>query len=409
MAVNPMSGLRKAVIGLLVFSLAVVVQGLVFQQVLKDNALGLDYFIFWKAGRAFFFEGRNPYTSEVTLETQMGAYGHPANFPLEDPLQFNYPVFALFATLPEFFLDYPQAQAYWLAFNITALLGLFLLAFPNAKKWVLVTVPLFYNYAFGMIVGNFPVLMSAILALFYGYFVSREKRELKMQIVVGILLAWCLSRPQAFWLYIIWVVLYAWRSRLYALLVSLGTALLAFVFLPMLFRPAWPVEWLHQLTYYLDYTTPNRPLIALVWPFFWNIDIPAEVYSRGYWVTAVVVLPLAAWTLWRWWQGKIPHLVLLGVVGITTYFMTPNNTSVSQLFLLQPVILYCVEQRDRAGQIWWAVFFVFSYLVIAAEWLGFFPHATMIWPFWFVAVWLAWLVFIYNRKLVAAEQPVAAP
>jgi len=71
---------------------------------------GNDFYPRWRGTRALLLEGKDPYSEEVTLETQKGMCGRPARGN-EDQVAFAYPLYVSLFILPLAFLPYPQAQA----------------------------------------------------------------------------------------------------------------------------------------------------------------------------------------------------------------------------------------------------------------------------------------------------------
>ena len=72
-----------------------------------NNTPGIDFYVYWQAGRAFFLEGQDPYSPEVSARIQNGIYHGRAALPGEDPMKFNYPPFALLPVMPFLLLPFP--------------------------------------------------------------------------------------------------------------------------------------------------------------------------------------------------------------------------------------------------------------------------------------------------------------
>lgn len=396
--------LKPALISLFLLTLTIAL-GFAIHQALRDNTLGADYYIFWTAGRALVLEGQNPYAAEVTRQIQYGIYGREATAQ-EDPMPFNYPPYVLLATLPNLFMSFDYAQAFWMALNLVGLMTCLYLAFPRIPPLLLISIPFLYNYAFGMILGNFPVLMSAALIVFLGYFVLRGERSTAMQVGVGILLAWCTARPQAMWLYFVFILLYSLKQRLYVLLGSLAASGALMLGLSFLARPSWLAEWIQQIGMYVGYTNTYRPIVAFLWPFYWGKAIPEAVLRASSVGVGLAGLGLAGYVFYRWWRGQARAMTLIGVIGAVTYFFAPNSTSVSQLFLLVPLVLWCAWKGGErvSARVWWAVTLVISYAALAADSTGVFPAALRVWPVYGYLAWLAWLVWSERRRTGAADQ-----
>ena len=371
--------------------LFVGVLGFGIHETLKNNVLGFEFYNFWTGGRAFLLEDRNPYSDEVKLQIQVGLYGRPA-LPTEDPMPFNYPPHVIFAMLPVLPMSYDWAQSYWMAMNLVGVLALFSLAFPKTPKWLLVSIPFLYSYAYGIILGSFSVLISAILALFVGYFVIARGSARSYQVGVGILLAWCTIKPQNVWLYFIFLVLFSLRYRLKALLFSFVISCMLFFALPLLLQPDWPLQWLGRLIYYMGYTSQNRPAIAVLdlflLPFIDHYDT-----RLAYLVLNGASLGMTAFCFYRWWCAQLSDFTMLIAIALATYLLMPNNSSADQLSLLLPMVAWCAWQSEARleGRLWWITLFVFSYLAFIASETDIYRRGLMVSSFVIVLAWISFL------------------
>ncbi len=77
-----------------------------------QNPGGNDFLARWNAGHEWLKNGKNPYSDEVTLSTQMLIYGHPAVVANgEDLNQFAYPLYSLVFIAPFSLMEYNLARA----------------------------------------------------------------------------------------------------------------------------------------------------------------------------------------------------------------------------------------------------------------------------------------------------------
>jgi len=120
---------KIVLIGLVLLIAAVLVVSV--HAILVNLPVGADFYTFWLASRATFIDGINPYSSTVTMQSQLGIYGREA-FAWEDQVAFAYPPFSLFLILPLSFLTYPWAESVWLIANILLVVSVIYLSFPRS-------------------------------------------------------------------------------------------------------------------------------------------------------------------------------------------------------------------------------------------------------------------------------------
>lgn len=358
------------------------------------NTPGIDFYVYWQAGRAFFFEGLDPYSPAVSARIQQGIYGREA-LPGEDPMHFANPAYGLLPVLPWLLLPFDWAQAAWMAINLLALLALLLAAFPRAPRWVLLLAPFFYPMVFGLILGNFAVLVFGIMAAAFGFFFREPPPGRGLSATFGVLLAWATIKPQSVWLFLVIFLLAAWRRRNRALLGGFAAGLGGMVAISLLVRPDWPLRWVERVLRYSGYSNyqPSR--------VFWlNLLLPETMILPASIALAIVLLGLCGYLLIRWQRGRLPLLVLLGWSGLAMYFIHPNSLSYEQLILLLPLLLWVLEKdrKPRCLLLFWLGGWVFSYAVLAASW-----HFGVRWPVLHLPLagylfWLVWLSAICKRS-----------
>ena len=113
--------MRSKILNLLILIVLAVLFAAGIHAALQGNPLGADFYTFWKAARAEFFEGRSAYDPSVAREIQMDIQGRLSN-PTEDQFAFSYPIFALLLVAPFSLLPFDWAQATWMAVNFVLLL-----------------------------------------------------------------------------------------------------------------------------------------------------------------------------------------------------------------------------------------------------------------------------------------------
>ncbi len=360
---------------------------------LKDNTLGGDFYIFWKAGRAFFFERADPYGEEVTRQVQMGYYNGRLAGPGEDPMKFAYPAYVLLPIYPLLWLPFDWAQAAWMAFNILLVSGVLLGVLRAGQKWVGIAVLFLYQMAFGLILGNFVVAIFAVLVWVLDRLLSDRLDSVPTQVLAGLVLAWTTAKPQFVWLYGAFILLYSLRKKRTALLGSFFLGLAALGGISLAVRPDWPLSWLRRVTEYSGYL-PVEPFLKTTLRFMVGAQFLPVVMGGIY----LVVLALSAYLLWRWYRGETTDLLVLSWCGFAVYLLHPTGISYEQLSFVIPLVLWTAHSKPHPAALVliWGGGLVSSYVFFTLSILGTIPWADHYLPFMLYLVWLAWFT-IWNR------------
>jgi hypothetical protein len=369
-----------AILGLLTFS---------FHQILHGGAFGLDYFVYWNAGRAL-ANHQDPYSNETTLISQIGAYGHPA-LPGQDPIAFAYPLYSLFAILPTVGMEYEWAQPAWMAFNLIALIGFATLGLNKSRPWFIFTLPFIYNFGFGIILGNICILISSILIFCLGYFCVSKNQAVLIQMIAGVLLGWITAKPQYSWAFVGFFVIFAYKNRLFPLLYSILISTISFNVISFAIMPAWLWIWLTRVAAYATVFSGDRTTLTIVSPF-----LPTSLEKIGeYGLIAIAVLGTIV-SLFSWWSTRISTIQCIAWVSLITFLLLPNNRSGEQTVLLIPIILWLGREKDHQIEKWitWAFMLIGSYASFFISKSGLYPPAIQITMFILFVVWLS---FVYIR------------
>jgi hypothetical protein len=217
---------------IILFIILLIVLSAGIRLVLGSNTLGADFFTFWTAGKAVFTQQQSPYSTEVVQETQFGRYNRLA-LPGDDQLAFVYPFYMLFLVLPFSFINYPLAQAIWMALHLLLLITLTYLAFSSKRIWPALTVPFFYPMAFSQILGNFNLSIGLIFYFFFWAYFTRKIYNPAVQSLLGIGLAFAAGKPQFVYLLLLIACIILIKHKLWRTLAWFGgtlTTLLAFSF-----------------------------------------------------------------------------------------------------------------------------------------------------------------------------------
>lgn len=356
---------------LLIFLLIGVITGLIFvvHSFLERLPVGADFYTFWLAARANFIEHQNPYSNEVTLASQVGIYGRPA-FAWEDQVAFAYPPYSLFLLLPLSGLTYPWAESVWLIVNIILIISAIYLSFPKAPKWLPFTFLLFYPVAFGLILGNFVITISAFLIFFYGFFVARKNPASGIQILTGILLAWSTTKPQFMWLFLVFILLIAFQNKYRIFFISLVSAWIVFFLLSFLAVPGWLPVWISRIQEYAGYVKSSPTLLNLV-----SFIIPAKPATGAAIVLGFGVILVTVWMVFKWFRKEQSDLHLFIWFGFTTYLFHPHGISYEQLSILVPLLCWVASLSKPR----YSTYSIFWFLPLILSW-GFFAISKWIIP-----------------------------
>jgi hypothetical protein len=419
--------LQVALFILLLLVLLVVFTILV-RNIMQDNTVGMDYSIYWTAGREVFLEHHSPYSDELALQNQMRVLRR-ASRPDEDQMAFAYPPYALLLGLPFTFMNFDYAQAAWLVLNLLIIIATSVWAYakrtptPAGSSPGIATLPTsrlarwsislniiaqlaFYPFTFALILGNFVVSMVAILLLAFAILHRGDKLTHTAQIILGVALAWATGKPQAVWLFILLLLAFAWKLRWRTLLVSFFAGLAGFIGISFLLVPGWPWLWLERIQKYTTYIG-KVPIGKLHLQAF----LPDALSS---WIAAIEIialLGLAVILFWRWWHNRISLFPLLAWLGLTTYLIHPQVVSYSQTVFLIPFILWVLLDVSiplltrglvLAGQIIasWGVFF----WGLTQPGDALFDEARLI----FYLLWMLWLFVpqgFHRSRVLAPGNP----
>ena len=361
--VEPVNGTTRAILLIVFLILLWGILSIGIYTTTRGNAIGSDFFIFYQAGKAAAWENANPYSEEVARSVQMAVLKRPAR-PNEDQLGFAYPPYALFPILPLLKLNFDLAQSIWTAFLMVMLIASLLLRQPPAPLWLPFLVLAAYPVFFGTLLGNFVILLTAILILACTIIFLTHKPHPSIQVLCGILLAWSTCKPQAVGIVLTFLICAALSKKLWPLLITFGLSLAGWIGASFWLVPAWPALWLERLTSYVGY---NEALPNLVFFLRTLLNQPA-ISLPGLWVyTGCALLTLIG--LWLWYIGKLTPLTALALLAALNYLVYPRGASYTQLIFLLPMILWSAGFPRRPA----ADGSLVTWLTMAVlSWVGFF-------------------------------------
>ena len=355
--------------------------------ILQDNTLGADFATFWIGSRAILLEGHTPYSAAVTEISQQTIYHRPAR-PDEDQLAFAYPLPSVFFLLPVAWMPLDWAQAFWMSLNILCLLSILFYLFPKASAVVRYGLFLFYPVFFGIVLGNFAILVSAFILFFLQEIFLKSNISNQKQAWAGILLSLCIIKPQFAWAYLLLALLVGLRFRLKAFLAGFILSSVTLVAASLILLPTWPVEWVRRVTEYAAYVK-GQPILLT---YLQYIFPPDWVYP----LAGIILAGVAAagvWAVARWWQNKFSPLLLAALAGGITYLVHPHGISYEQITFILPILLWAAGSKKRRGTQWavWITAILLSWVlffITAFKWV---PPAVNEFPFIFYLAWLIWV------------------
>jgi hypothetical protein len=390
---NPKKRIFLAII-LFALSLGLLTAGI--HLATAGNTLGTDFYIYWLAGRMTFIDHGNPYSDALNSQAQLAIYKRPAT-PSEDQLGFAYPLFALLPVLPTLWMDFGWAQALWMAISILALISSVIFLYPTVPKWILVAILAVYPFSFGLILGNFDILLAAIMLFAYKVAAQLETPSQRLQVVAGIVLAWAACKPQFTWLFIIFFLVAALKNHLVPLMIAFFASLAAMLAGSFLIFPGWPQAWYDQFTKYQAY---NQTWVMLTFYLRSLFSLQTSIM-----MTASILLILVPFTVIlfkTWWKNALPDLRLFAWCAFLIFLTHPRGKSYEQIVFLIPMIVWLT--RLKSWRTWRVTVFsagtlVISWAVIIAAKIVPAWGVIIEWPFFFYLIWMTWL---FNQKIPQA-------
>lgn len=366
----------------------------------SKNSLGHDFYFYWNSTRAFVFEGLNPYSSKVAMENQIGLYGHLA-LNGQDPAYFRNPAYSIVMILPLTLVSYDWAYSIWVALNIFLIFLVILVGFPKLPGWITGSFFHFYQIGFGLIMGNFSIVSGLAILLFIGLILIQGKSNIKTQIIIGILLTISTYKPQLTWLFLIWILIFSLRKRLYPLIISFFATLFIASFIMLLYIPTWPLDFIRLLMTYQSDANVTYVRSILFLPFFkpntatiFGIALLAFAITAGF------------YDLYKKKTfSDLDIVIQFAFIGLATILAHPAGFSNEQICLIIPVIAYIATRSkpSKLDVICWIGLIILSYGFFFAD--HFFNSNGLIikGPVLAFMVWLGIIIFTSRKKKVTNE------
>ena len=358
--------------------------------VMQNNTMGSDFYLFYHGGQNVFFDHTNPYSDEAARLNQLAIFKRLVK-PGEDQLGFAYPPYALLPVWPLLGLSFDWAQAIWTGFLLLSLVSAVALAYPGAPAWISLSVLFIYPFTFGLILGNFAILIGGILLLVYNRINRPPIPGRAAQVLLGLLLAWATAKPQFVWLFVLFFLLAAFRRRWWTLLGAFAAGLVFFIAISFAIVPGWPALWLERLSKYAVYTQA-WPTAAIILKDF----LPLEAVIPVTLVLGAILLVASAWLFLRWWKERLDPTLLLAWCGFVVYSLHPWGKSYEQIDYLLPLVVWaCQLQKARspARLVFWLGSLILSWAAFYISSQAGAPSGSSEWPLIFNAVWVTWLFY----------------
>jgi hypothetical protein len=315
---------------------------------------GNDFAARWYNGCALIWTGENPYSDQVTLQTQMQMYGRPA-LPGEDLVAFSYPIYALFFFWPLCYLQpYALVQAVWMTLMFYSVVaGAFLMMRVSRLQLSGALLPLTVTWA----VLNYPearaiLLGQMVVVVFLAVSLALLALSRQADILAGVLLAVATIKPQVVFLLVLWLLWWSgWRRR-WRLWWSFGTTLILMVAGGLLLVPSWPADFARHIRDYADVTI--SPYYSLTW-------MTVQHYlSLGPVVEAAVTALIALYLGYEWWRCRqAVGEAMVWITGLTlnlTQFIAVQIATTSYILLLLPIFqLFSLVRKEMPARAGWLI------------------------------------------------------
>lgn len=337
-------------VGLIVAVLLIVDIGIAHAFLTQGRPGATDFYSRWMGARAYFQQGRSPYSDEVSRQIQAGIYGRPLR-PGEDLYLFAYPFYTALLIAPLTLLPYPWAAAVWLVVLQASLMGALLFALalyrwrlpPGLMALLGLWTLLFYPHWRGLLLGQFIILVFLFLILTL-WALSQRRDGL-----AGVALALTTIKPQGVFLVIPLLLLWAVSQRRWRFIAVFAFTLGALVTTSFLMQPGWLADFLQQALAYPAYTVyPPYLLTSATWVLA-HVALPTLGTSGE----TGIMLALLAVLAWAWWReacsGWASFHWTLGLTLVVSQLAVPRTATPNYIVFLLPLIALFHSLYQRAG------------------------------------------------------------
>jgi hypothetical protein len=381
-----------------------------------------DLYPRWLGARELLVHGRDPYSSEVTREIQIGFYGRPLDRsrPSEPPDEegFAYPVYVVFLLAPTIGLPFEIIQKVFyvvLLIFICASTLLWLQALRRAAPlWMQISVLALTLASPAVMQGLKLRQMSLLVAGFLAIAVTLLAVD--RYVAAGILFALACIKPQLMVLPLAWLTLWTladW-SRRFRLAVSFLASMAILLAASEWYLPGWIPRFWHAIHEYRRYTAAKSVMTNLIGaPWSWAFELLALLAIVG-----------VCWRERRQEANTASFAFTFSLVLAATVLVVPTSANYNQALVIPALLALALEGRtiwrrssvDRVllsittGLIFWP--WISSIVLAALSFILPQETAEKGWaiPFWTaiqIPVGVAGLVLLdyYQRTFTASARP----
>jgi hypothetical protein len=363
----------------------------IFFLVTSRSQFGIDFYVYWLAGKEMFIRGGNPYSEEVSREAQIGIIGRPAQ-PHEDHHSYLNPPFSLLAILPTVWMSYSWAFAFWISLNLVALLVISRLSFPQLPVWIPASLPFFYPVARAVVMGQFSLIIFILFLGIHGLIFRRETPSVFWLTIAGVILAWTTGKPQLTWLLIGFYLIVSIRKGFWVVWVGFLVGFLSFTFISFYWISDWPSAWFNQSVQHAEVFQPEIWIISSLSQLI-NLEMTI--------ILSIVVIVLCAFicvviTI-RWMKGLSSSVLVLAWFVLLVSLLNPYYRPPDQIILLLP-ILYWISENQHQNNRWIAIVWILGFLIpwtaFTYTFTGHEGVTTFIWTPLLYIIWILSITFI---------------
>lgn len=360
-------------------------------QVFNGQMIGIDYMFYWHAGQVFFLEQGDIYSPAIGDQNQLWVYGRAA-LPGEDHLNFAYPPYILFLPFPLFFFDYEWSQPLWMSANLLCVLGMGLFFFPQAPKWLPITLLLFYPVYFTLIIGNTALMIGILLIVTFHILLNQPDYSPRTGFLIGFLLAFSTGKPQMVWLSLLFIFFICIFQKRLHLIYGFLTAFLLINVVSFVIYPSWPINWIRNS---LLYSQEGGILPTFVW--YLRVFVPENIAVGGYGVMLLVLIPFLGWLFWRWKRDQIDSLTLLVIIAGISNLFDPSSLTPDKILLLVPLFLWAIRNpSSNAVKVVWSLGIFLTNLAFFLGQSTQYKFAVDTLPLLFYIAWMVY--FLVSQK-----------
>lgn len=355
-----------------------------------------DTVSYWATGRLL-LRGENPYSAEEVLKIQ-GEIGELQTSPLDEISMNLYPPWATTFALPLGFFSYPITRIIWLLFNtviilISAKITWFLYSGPSSKLIIPYLVTIFFFPTMLLLGVGHNSALSLLGLCGFLYFIKESNKSQYSYFLAGASAALTTIRPQLLYLFLIGLVFWVFKYRIWSILLGGITAIFILTLIPMVLDPQIVIHYLATFLNY-QYGTWATPTIGTILRLLFG--------AEKSWLQILPSLVGFGWFIYFWykkqdnwnWLNDISILIFVSVIT-SAYVWTYD-----MVILLIPIIsVFAVIAKTRFNWVAWTYFL--SFFLLNA--ITFYLH-TFIYDYffiWFAPLLLGWYLVglnIYQRS-----------